>query len=292
MVKVCAIVSSYFPNIDELGNNILTYLRWVDHLIIWENTPQKDSKLDQLVTKLNNEKIEIKTTGENEFLAKPFNICFQWAKENGYTHVLTMDQDSSFEKEQFPEYLKYIRNYDNNSIAVFAPNAEDFDLSEEVIELKGAITSGAVYSLNIFGKSQMFNEDFLIYMIDAEYCFKAKKKGFKTLCFTRIHLNHQMGYIKKSKTGLIINNYSAQSTYYIIRNVILTWKLYPDYMNQKAKYGFFKYKVIYRLGKIIFEINPFLKSKAILMAIIHGYLSKGGRYDLTKPKKQFLVKAA
>lgn len=281
MIKLCAIVSSYFPNLDELETNILSYLPWVDHLIIWENTPQNVSNINQLVTKLNNEKVEVKTAGNNEYLAKPFNICFRWAKENGYSHALTMDQDSSFENGQFPLYLKQIQKESNDSIAVYAPNAENFDQSQELIELNGVITSGSVYAINPFFESQMFNEDFLIYMIDAEYCIRARKKGYKILCFTRIQLIHKMGYAEKSKTGLIINNYSAQSTYYIIRNIILTWKLHPDYMSRKAKWGFYKYKVIYRLGKIIFETNALLKCKAIFLALIHGHLSRGGRYDLT-----------
>lgn len=282
MIKLCAIVSSYFPNLDELETNILSFLPWVDHLIIWENTPQEVSKTIQLVSKLNNEKIEIKTTGKNEYLAKPFNICFQWAKGNGYTHVLTMDQDSSFENGQFPLYLKQIQKERNDSIAVYAPNAENFDQTQELIELRGVITSGSVYALNPFFESKMFNEEFLIYMIDAEYCIRARKKGYKILCFTRIKLLHKMGYAQKSKAGLIINNYSAQSTYYIIRNIILTWKLHPEYMTTKAKWGFYKYKVIYRLGKIVFESSSLLKSKAIFLALIHGHFSKGGRYDLTK----------
>ena len=282
MIKLCAIVSSYFPNLDELETNILSFLPWVDHLIIWENTPLNVSEISQLVTKLNNEKIEVKTTGKNEYLAKPFNICFKWAKENGYTHVLTMDQDSSFENGQFPLYLKQIQKENNDSTAVYAPNAENFDQSQELIELRGVITSGSVYALNPFFESKMFNEEFLIYMIDAEYCIRARKKGYKILCFTRIKLLHKMGYAEKSKAGLIINNYSAQSTYYIIRNIILTWKLHPEYMTKKAKWGFYKYKVIYRLGKIIFESSSLLKSKAILLALIHGHLSRGGRYDLTK----------
>jgi len=283
-MKILSIITSFFPEIDELERNINSFLPEIEHLIIWENTPKGESYIYQLIEKLNSNKIEVRTTGQNEYLAKPFNVCFRWAKEQGYTHVLTMDQDSRFENGQFSEYLKHIRSCRESSIAVFAPNAENFDKSQEIIELKGAVTSGSVYVLNAFDDSLMFNEDFLIYMIDAEYCLRARKKGYKIVCFTRIPLIHKMGYAEKSKLGLIINNYSAQSTYYIIRNIILTWKLHPDYMTRKAKWGFYKYKVFYRLGKIIFETNALLKCRAIFLALFHGYLSKGGRYDLVKQR--------
>jgi len=283
-IKIVGVITSFYPEIDELERNINSFLPYIDRLIIWENTPMEASVIDKLLTRLNNEKVEVKTTGKNEYLSKPFNICFQWAKKQGYTHVLTMDQDSRFEPDQFPVYLNSIRNCTDNSIAVFAPNAENFDQSQELLELKGVITSGSVYVLQVFDDSLMFNEDFLIYMVDAEYCIRARLKGYKIICFTKIHLIHNMGYAEKSKLGLVINNYSAQSTYYIIRNVILTWKLHPDYMNRKAKCGFYRYKVFYRLGKIIFEKNAILKCKAILLALIHGHLSKGGRFDLVKQR--------
>jgi len=281
-MKILGVITSYYPEIDELERNIYSFLPYIDKLIIWENTPKEASEISKLVTKLNNIKVEVNTTGNNEYLSKPFNICFQWAKEQGYTHVLTMDQDSSFEPDDFPVYLKYISSNSDDSIAVFAPNAEDFNQSQEILELNGAVTSGSVYVLKAFGDTLMFNEDFLIYMVDAEYCIRARQKGYKIICFTKIHLIHKMGYAEKSKLGLVINNYSAQSTYYIIRNVILTWKMYPDYMTRKDKCGFYKYKVFYRLGKIIFEKNAILKCKAILLALVHGHLSKGGRFDLVK----------
>jgi len=283
-MKILGIITSFYPKINELERNINSFLSEIDQLIIWENTPREASEMDKLEKKLNNKKVEVKTTGNNEYLANPFNDCFKWAKEQGYTHILTMDQDSCFENDHFHQYLKYISSCNDNSIAVFAPNAENFNQSQEIIELKGAITSGSVYALNVFDDSQMFNEDFLIYMVDVEYCIRARRKGYKIICFTGIHLIHKMGYAEKSKLGLIINNYSAQSTYYIIRNIILTWKLYPDYMTKKDKRGFYKYKVIYRLAKIIFEPNAILKCKAIFLALIHGHLSKGGRYDLATRK--------
>ena len=87
MNKYFAVVSSYFPNLDELEENIKSYLSWVDKLIIWENTPIGESKINVLIEKLNNDKIEVRTTGQNEYLAKPFNFCIQWAKEAGFTHI-------------------------------------------------------------------------------------------------------------------------------------------------------------------------------------------------------------
>ena len=99
MFKLCAIVTSYYPSLEELEQNIRSYLSDVDKLIIWENTPKDESRIQELADKLNGEKVEVRTTGQNEFLAKPFNICIKWAKENNYTHFLTLDQDSRLKKD-------------------------------------------------------------------------------------------------------------------------------------------------------------------------------------------------
>ena len=41
---LCAIVVTYYLGVGEAAKNIMQYLPWIDHLIIRENTPQKDIK--------------------------------------------------------------------------------------------------------------------------------------------------------------------------------------------------------------------------------------------------------
>jgi len=275
------IVTSYFPILDELEDNIKSYLSGIDHLIIWENTPKEKSQINSLIERLNNPKVEVRTSGKNEFLAFPFNCCIRWAAENGFTHILTMDQDSSFTDSQFVEYLHLIRINQKDDIAIYTPaKSTEKILSQDVEEKENAITSGSVYPINVFRKIGYFQEDFLIYMIDIEFGIRVKCSGLRIISFPKIILNHQAGYAKESNYGITINNYSAQSTYYIIRNTILTWKLYP----QKYKFGerikFFRYKIIYRTLKIGFEDNKLLKIKAIWLGLFHGIIKKSGRYDL------------
>ncbi|HWS59759.1 MAG TPA: hypothetical protein VN182_02400 [Flavobacterium sp.] len=280
MFKFCAVVSSYFPDLEELEKNINSYLPWVDKLIIWENTPKIESRITELTEKLNDEKIEVLTTGQNEYLAKPFNICIKWAKEHGFTHLLIMDQDSCFETGHFEKYRNRIIQFNNDSIAIFAPNAQNFETESEILEKDVVITSGSTIPLHIFDKVGLFYEDFLIYHIDIEFCKRVRSKGFKIIAFTSIVLKHNEGYKRKMKIGFVLNNYSAQSTYYIIRNSILLWKLYPDKVTFNEKYAFYKFKVAYRLAKMIFENDRMRKSKAIFLGLLHGYLSKKGRFDI------------
>ena len=142
------------------------------------------------------------------------------------------------------------------------------------------ITSGAVIPIIVFDKVGYFNEDFLIYHVDTEFCKRVRFNGYRIIAFTGIQLFHSEGFKQKMKIGFVLNNYSAQSTYYIIRNTILLWKLYPYDVTFKEKCSFFKYKIVYRLVKLIFEKDRLLKSKAIFSGLVHGYLARKGRHDM------------
>jgi len=281
-MKFLAVVSTYFPDLEELERNILTYLPWVDYLIIWENTPKEKSNIKKLITKLNNSKIELRTTGKNEFLAYPFNECIKWAEKQYFTHILTMDQDSSFVDNQFEEYKYLVENHTNLDTMAFTTSKGESisNVNVSEIEVENTITSGAMYKLEVFNLIGYFREDFLIYMIDIEFGMRIKQNNYKIFCFPKVVLQHNAGYAKINKFGFRIDNYSAQSTYYIIRNVMLNWKLYPDKFHWKEKLRFFKYKIGYRTIKLLFEKNIFLKLKAIYIAFFHGLIGKSGQYEI------------
>ena len=280
-MRLFAVVSTYYPDLVELEKNILSYLDGVDYLIVWENTPKSESTIQLLISKLNNSKIELRTTGKNEFLAYPFNECIKWSEKQDFTHILTMDQDSGFVDNQFEEYKKLIQNNNLDDIAIFASTKNNSNkLFEKMVDIDNAITSGSIYNLKIFNKIGYFSEDFLIYMMDIEYGFRVKKNGFRIVCFPEISLNHEGGYARKTSTGLVVSNYSAQSTYYIIRNTLLTWRLYPENYSLNEKISFIRYKVIYRAIKLVLEKDLFRKFRAIFIALVHGVFNKSGRFDL------------
>ena len=280
-MKLLGVLSTYYPDLIDLERNILSFLDGLDYLIIWENTPKDESVIEKLINKLNNSKIELRTTGKNEFLAYPFNECINWAESQDFTHILTMDQDSSFVENQFDKYKKLIEEYGSDDIAIFSPSKNiDERLTGHIVEVENTITSGSIYRINVFNVIGFFREDFLIYMVDIEYGIRVRKNEFKIICFPDIMLNHEAGYKKKSRIGLHVNMYSAQSTYYIIRNTILTWRLYPEKFTKADKLKFYKYKILYRTIKIVLEPNIFLKLKGIYKGLFHGYLGKSGKYEI------------
>lgn len=279
-MKILGLISCYYSDPKKISENILSFINDIDHLILWENTPFKDSKVAEITEILHNQKIEIRTTGKNEYLADPFNECIEWGYKNGFTHVLTMDQDSYFQTHHFAKYLENIKAYTKNDVAMFGPSSNS---REEVKDTNSQVDytflSGAIFPINIFIELGKFNKELVIDAIDTEYCLRAQKNTFKTIVFKNIYLFHNMGYRTKHWSGVTLVTYSAQRSYYYLRNTFWLWKEYPIYFSTEYKKRFIKYRVFYRLLKLIFEKHSLQKFKAICTAIYHYKVNKLGRFD-------------
>jgi len=280
-MKIIGIVSTFYPNIDELVKNIQTYLYGLDKLIIWENTPAEKSQSALLKELLDSTKVEIHTIGKNEYLAAPFNRCIAEAKTLGYDFVLTMDQDSGFDENGFSLLMVLAEKcFNSGDVAVVGSNSMENKVLKDFLEERNAvIMSGSIIRIDTFLKLGGFKEDLLIDAIDTEYCMRAKKNGYKTLYAHQVSLEHSLGYRHKHWTGVTLVPYSAQRTYYYIRNSLWMWKHYPsefEYINQR---NFVKYKIIYRTLKMIFEPDTLRKIHAMLTALWHARIGKLGTYD-------------
>lgn len=283
MKKILGIVSVYYADTDQLYRNINSYLPFIDHLLIWINTPLAENKQEELRSVFDQEKTEIRTTGRNEGLALPFNAAIAEAKEKEYDYLLTMDQDSYFTEQQFELYKEQFLTFNEKDAGIFSPNINGkLGTEKQYYDLHTAISSGSVFPVSVFDLVGKFDERYFIYMLDIEFCYRIKKKGLAIIGFPQAYMQHEEGYQKNNQLGMKINNYSAQSTYYIIRNTLMTWKLHPEFVTSKEKRYFYQYKIIFRLLKLVFEDEKALKMRAIILGLIHGLTGKSGLYNLKK----------
>ncbi len=280
MMKILGIVSAFYPDLDELEHNIKSFLPWIDYLIIWENTPAEKSNIERLLNKFDSHKVGMRTTGQNEYLAFPINSCLRDIESEDYTHLLIMDQDSCFVSSDFERYINLIDQYPSKDVAAFGPNTR-YTLKKDVAvsEVESIILSGGIYPVNILKRLNGFNEELLIDAIDNEYCFRAIANNYKIILMYEVNLEHQVGYRHKHWTGLTIVPYSAQRTYYYLRNTFWLWEKYPEYFEKSYKKSFVKYRVIYRSLKIFLEEDSLRKLKAIFFSIRHFKNKKMGRFD-------------
>jgi rhamnosyltransferase len=281
MEKILGIVVLYFPVDEVVIKNISSYVNHINKLIIWDNTPESARKTINFSNLFPKSNIFEITPGENKGLAIPYNEAIKVAQSEGFDYLLTMDQDSHFENTNFELYYSRIKLCSDQNIGIFSPNINGSGVNgKNIIEVRTAISSGAIYPVSIFNKVGNFIDNFFIYMLDIEFCFRVKKQNMSVVCMPDINMIHEEGYSNINSLGMKINNYSAQSTYYIIRNTIFTWKLYPEFTTKEDKKIFYKYKIFFRLLKLIFEENKFAKLKAIFFGLLHGMNSKGGFFNI------------
>lgn len=276
-MKIIGVVTTYFPDFKKLQANISTYLEQLDYLFIWENTPKEKSRVAAFFE--GQEKIIIRTTGDNEGIAKDLNTITRWAIEHGYEYVLTMDQDSAFKPGDFPKYLDIVSQNDQKNIGLWTPAYKNTG-SKGLLEKEITMTSGSIVKTSVIKVCGFFSEELFIDLVDSEYCFRIRNNGFRIIQASPIVLKHQLGYKKVNKWGIVTINYSALRTYYIVRNWFLVYRQYPEQLLAACgpKRKFYTYTLLYRSVKIIlFEDHKIDKLKALFLGIYHGLCGKGGK---------------
>ena len=74
-----------------MKENIGILLRYVDHILVWENMPKTDAVRYKVV---DSPKIEYVGCGDNVGISRALNFAWEYANDNDYDGILTMDQDS------------------------------------------------------------------------------------------------------------------------------------------------------------------------------------------------------
>jgi rhamnosyltransferase len=227
-MKLLGIVILYYPQ-DDVVTNINSYIDVLDELIVWDNTPGG--------SKINfpgHWHIRRMSVNENIGIGKALNEAIKYAMANDFTHLLTMDQDSYFETGHGRKYIDIITH--SNQKAIFGPNyivhgQTLFKMQDSFINTDTTMTSGSLFLITIFKQIGLFREDFFIDAIDYEFCLRAKQNKIQIFTTPEVLLFHQPGYQKKKHKFLwktfFPNEYSPIRSYYIIRNGLVTQKLYP-----------------------------------------------------------------
>ncbi len=99
-MKILGIVTLFNPPA-TVGDNLRSYARYLDGLFLWDNTPGEGAVI--ALPKDVEEKIVKIRRGANVGIGEALNAAISMVQEEGYTHLLTMDQASRFEEECFDD---------------------------------------------------------------------------------------------------------------------------------------------------------------------------------------------
>lgn len=229
-MRVAGIVL-FKPNLERLKINLKKILPQVDKLILYYNS--QPFQLEEI----ENEKIiQITYQYKNMGIAYALNRIMEKAGELNADWCLLLDQDSVVPDHILDEFDIISKKMKNDNIAIICPKITDERWKEnkvenKVIDIDLCITSGSYNNISIWEKVGKFREDFFIDYVDWEYAARVKSNGYRILELSYIPLNHELGYTEYFKfCGINFQtyNHSAFRKYYITRNTILTYWLYPN----------------------------------------------------------------
>lgn len=118
MRKYAGVVVLYQPK-DNVWDNIQSYLEEIDLLYVMDNSLDVNSIVVEKIKQ--NEKCSYFSMNGNKGLAVALNEGCHLAKKDGYDYILTMDQDSVFEKNAVNTMIAKIEQ-SKEHYTIIAPN--------------------------------------------------------------------------------------------------------------------------------------------------------------------------
>jgi rhamnosyltransferase len=264
---------TYYPNVEEVTNNILQFIDCIDQLIIWQNTPLSDQENYRIKNFECNQKVIYMGEGKNMGIAYALNRAINMMNNtSNYTHLLAMDQDSTW--INFKDYREAINCLPKHSI--YSPNInnelqEDFELAK----VKTCITSGALFPIDVLKIIGKFNEIYSVDCVDYDFSFKAGKHGVNIYKLPVCKMNQLYGEQLKSRCfNIETNRYSSKRLFFIARNHILLWKDYPDQIDAHFKIMILRSYIFGKIVKVILvEDNKVKKIASILYGFFCGIIN-------------------
>lgn len=283
MIKLASCVILYNPD-DKVYFNILSYLDDVDILYIYDNSETKYADLDKL--KKTSKKIEYFFNGSNDGIASALNFCLEKALNDGYNYILTMDQDSIFNKELLRIYIEKIERTSLSKVALYSivHNIKNYNIpksNEEFSYILTTATSGNIINLDYYKIYGGFKYQLFIDYVDIEFCLRANKNNWYIVRFNNLLMEHSLGDLEVVKfLGMTfsLTHHSDLRLYYRIRNRLYVvsnyWNIYPAY-------SFQIFRMIFTdlIKVLFFESGKHSKLKMIFIGFLHFASNKYGEFQ-------------
>ena len=179
---VVAGIVTYNPDTDRLLSNINAVQNQVDRIVIVDNGSINVAAIDHLIT----DRIHFIKWKQNKGIASALKTIMDFAIENHYSWVLTVDQDSIVQEGLIEEYLKYANREDCRNVGMFTCLIKDRNFSDKKHEeqksdiqvVDSCITSAAFCSVEKYRTIDGYDESFFIDCVDFDICYQLRDAGY------------------------------------------------------------------------------------------------------------------
>ena len=284
--RVCAVIVTFRPRIEDLGN--LARIRpQVQDLVVVDNGSAEE-QLQLLRVASRELGFTLIENGQNLGIAAALNIGVKWAQTNGSQWVALFDQDSAvtdgFIAQMLADFEHYARQ---RNVLLLVPRYKDPGSGVERIcpmDKDGGpfvtITSGSLLPVSAFEKCGYFNEDLFVYTVDDEYSLRLRSSGYSIALSPHALLLHTSGipsyFSIFGKQLFQTTNYRPGVRYYISRNRVWMALMYGVEYPRWVR-GAFRSSLIDFLKLAVAEEYRWLKVKMIFLGLRDGLLGRMGK---------------
>jgi rhamnosyltransferase len=237
-LNVCAGVTAYNPGtgFDQRINAIAGQVA----LVIVVN----NGDLNSLSRENFADNVEIRFNNNVGAMAGALNIALREARLRNFDYLVTFDQDSVVPPELIAGLIAACGdtgapivgpNYFNS--ATQAPGRFNIYRGGLMIsrwfpkpagfhEAYCVITSGMLIALNDLTRNLEYREDFLVDLVDVEFCLRARSLGLRVVVNTDVSMSHALGYRLTGSWRFSATHYGPFRRYLATRNRIVLWRQY------------------------------------------------------------------
>lgn len=231
--KVVAVIVAYHPHVDLLSRVISSTATMVSKIVVVNNDH------GDWPVRLSGQFV-LYTPGTNIGLAAAYNYGAEFARKEGATHLLLLDQDSVPAPGMVPQLLaQYSRSEPIGAVGPLWSDPRTGEVGgfavefgkkrlpahDEVVKVEFLISSGSLIDLAALSEIGPFDDRLFIEHVDTDLALRAAAKGFVLYGVAAAVLEHTIGdsVLALPGTGWRAFVYSPDRTYYLVRNSIRLW---------------------------------------------------------------------
>ena len=246
VTQVCAAIVTYHPDVLELRASLTAVCTQAGRVLVIDNaTVDEDFECFIHAPLLDN--VTVIRNPANEGLGAAMNRAARWADKNGYQYLLMLDQDSAVSPDMVSKLLSaYVELSAISAVAAVGPRFVDarngraapfvrigFPFNHKircadaaVVECDFLISSGSLIPLAVLTNVGGMDETLFIDNVDIEWCFRARRKGYRLYGVGAAQMEHRIGdRVVSLPWGLgDVTVHSPVRLYYMMRNRLLLYR--------------------------------------------------------------------
>jgi len=232
--SACAVIVTYRPA-STILDQISKVLQQVQGLVVVDNGSD-DDELSRLRAASSTFSFHLIENGENLGIAEALNQGVRRAKSQNYRWIILFDQDSGITDGFIHQMFEALRTHpDSERVAAIHPRYVDLKMLEAHVPRTAdgspvlPMTSGTLMPVWIFDKIGWFASEYFIDVVDWEYSFRIRTRGFLVADASEAKLLHSPGnptMITILGRTIRYSQHNAVRRYYISRNCIAFYRQY------------------------------------------------------------------